>query len=578
MTIQWQRWAYKLLIIGMLFTITVAANAQQANKEHVVKQGETLYRISLNYGVSIDEIYRLNPSAKDGLKAGQKLTIPSQNDQVNDIKTSEPTYYKVESGETLYSISRRYSVPVDAILKANPSIESADKLSQGIIIIIPSYSISGTIFRDQSTKPSSSSKKAGITGLIAYKVPAGATIYSLLQTTGWSEEQLYHYNPDIKKGLKAGATILIPDSSLSNNEAMGSKPAFPVGSGYTVALALPFSDDKMQRFSMYYEGFLMSLLEAKKRGINIQLHVVDCSAPKLSQAISSLSALPQIDLILGGVSEVSIEKLAQIANMKGSTYVIPFTSKDYSRLSSGRAKLYQVNTPHQSLYREVAQKFVSEYKNHFIQIVRTKRDKNSKDEFITTLIDQLNKSNIAYGECDLVQFGDINTLQSISNKKSQAIVVPDAGSLTVAKSVMESINVAKDSLYISNLTPFGYPEWQTYTHSIGNDLKKSNAIFYTTFFAEPESRAYNAFEKDFKKWYNHSVGTTFPRYSILGYDTGRYFLELIAHQSNITAPNRVWRGVQSKFEFHNQRGNSSLKSNLGVFFVQYQSSGEARRF
>lgn len=94
---------------------------------------------------------------------------------------------------------------------------------------------------------------------MAYKVPQGATIYSLLQVTGWDEAQLYHYNPEIKNGLKAGATLLIPDSSMANNGTMGSKPAFPVGSVVTVALALPFGDDKMQRFSLYYEGFLMAL-------------------------------------------------------------------------------------------------------------------------------------------------------------------------------------------------------------------------------------------------------------------------------------------------------------------------------
>lgn len=46
---------------------------------------------------------------------------------------------------------------------------------------------------------------------------------------------------------------------------------------------------------------------------------------------------------------------------------------------------------------------------------------------------------------------------------------------------MESIAVAKDTLAVNNITPFGYPEWQTYLQTIGNELKSSNAVFYTTF-------------------------------------------------------------------------------------------------
>lgn len=560
----------------MLLMIPCTLNAQEAKREHIVTQGETIYRISLNYGVTIDDIYRLNPSSKEGIKVGQRLIIPSPHQTKKSKVDNNPTYHKVESGETLYSISRRYAVSVDAILGANPSITSADKLSQGVIIQIPTPTSQNGVYRDQSSKPSSSSTPSGITGLMAYKVPPGATIYSLLQVTGWDEAQLYHYNPEIKNGLKAGATLLIPDSSMANNEAMGSKPAFPVGSGVTVALALPFGDDKMQRFSLYYEGFLMALLEAKENGANIHLYTVDCSTPKLDSTISQLTSLPQLDLILGGVTEKSIEKLAKVANLKGATYVIPFTSKSYSHLATGKAKIYQVNTPHQSLYQEVAQKFVNEYKNHFVQIVKTGQN-NNKDAFISTLTNELNRSQIPYEICDLAQFGDTNRLLSISRKKPQAVVVPDAGSLSVAKSIMESIAVAKDTLAVNNITPFGYPEWQTYLQTIGNELKSSNAVFYTTFFAEPDSRAYSAFEREFKKWYKHGIGTTFPRYSILGYDTGRYFLEMVIRDDD-KVNNQVWRGVQSKFEFTSQGGKNSVKSNMGVFFVQYNTIGEARRF
>ena len=46
---------------------------------HIVLERQTLYSISKAYGVSIDDIYRFNPSIKDtGLKKNSIIIIPSQ--------------------------------------------------------------------------------------------------------------------------------------------------------------------------------------------------------------------------------------------------------------------------------------------------------------------------------------------------------------------------------------------------------------------------------------------------------------------------------------------------------------------
>ena len=41
-----------------------------------VKQSEGLFRISQNFGVSQDEITRINPEVRDGLRVGQIILIP----------------------------------------------------------------------------------------------------------------------------------------------------------------------------------------------------------------------------------------------------------------------------------------------------------------------------------------------------------------------------------------------------------------------------------------------------------------------------------------------------------------------
>lgn len=140
---------------------------------HIVKKKETLYGISRQYKCSVDELIRLNPGVEDGLDIGQELRIPLDKDaaplvvkgpdhwkepkeekpkeeetvkvetdgptkeEVKDVEetlleddeTADVNYkieftdsiieYEVQRGETLYSISRRFMVPVEKLVADN---------------------------------------------------------------------------------------------------------------------------------------------------------------------------------------------------------------------------------------------------------------------------------------------------------------------------------------------------------------------------------------------------------------------------------------------------------------------------
>lgn len=52
-----------------------AAPAQKAVQYHTVQAGETLYRISLKYGISVDKLTQLNGLAGSNIKTGQRLRV-----------------------------------------------------------------------------------------------------------------------------------------------------------------------------------------------------------------------------------------------------------------------------------------------------------------------------------------------------------------------------------------------------------------------------------------------------------------------------------------------------------------------
>ncbi|HEY1046303.1 MAG TPA: LysM peptidoglycan-binding domain-containing protein [Bacteroidia bacterium] len=97
---------------------------------HVVASGETLYSISRIYSVSVDELIRMNQLVNTQLQIGQKLKIK---ESANLLAMKK---HVVKSGETLYSISRIYGVSISDIKIWN-NLES-ESLKVGQILEIKS--------------------------------------------------------------------------------------------------------------------------------------------------------------------------------------------------------------------------------------------------------------------------------------------------------------------------------------------------------------------------------------------------------------------------------------------------------
>lgn len=94
---------------------------------YTVKQGDTLYEIANNYGVSAQELLTLNQIGNaNNLLIGQNIMIP--------IKSIN---HKVLAGQTLYSIANMYNTTVREILRANPSITNSSNIYIGQTITIP---------------------------------------------------------------------------------------------------------------------------------------------------------------------------------------------------------------------------------------------------------------------------------------------------------------------------------------------------------------------------------------------------------------------------------------------------------
>ena len=109
---------------------------------HTIERGQTVYAIATMYGVTPDDIYRLNPDSKEGIKAGATLKIPQRDIVGGTAKKQDGNYifHTIQPKETLYSLSIRYTVPATAIVKANPGL-STSTFTIGKTIRIPATQV-----------------------------------------------------------------------------------------------------------------------------------------------------------------------------------------------------------------------------------------------------------------------------------------------------------------------------------------------------------------------------------------------------------------------------------------------------
>jgi len=127
--------AISLVILMSLILPLEAVNAQGtpvAGPIYIVQPGDTLWDIAIRFSVSIDDLAAANGIVNTSqLNAGQQLIIPGL-EGIQGILTTQ----SVPFGETLRSLSLRYQVPMDMLIRLN-HITSPQELYAGFSLVIP---------------------------------------------------------------------------------------------------------------------------------------------------------------------------------------------------------------------------------------------------------------------------------------------------------------------------------------------------------------------------------------------------------------------------------------------------------
>ncbi|MDD2336199.1 MAG: NlpC/P60 family protein [Geobacteraceae bacterium] len=111
-----------LLIILAMFLITFPSLAD-AGKTHIIKKNDSLYSLSKKYHVSVQALKSANNLVNSHLKLGDKLVVPPRSSSSAESRsTSRKTtvsVYKVRKGDTLYRIAKKAGLSVDELKRIN---------------------------------------------------------------------------------------------------------------------------------------------------------------------------------------------------------------------------------------------------------------------------------------------------------------------------------------------------------------------------------------------------------------------------------------------------------------------------
>ena len=136
---------------------------------HLVDPKETLFGISRRYGAPVNEIVSANDALKQGLKIGQTIKVPFI--PKADVPNGS-VLHKVTPGETLFSISKNYGVTLDQVKLSN-GLKGND-LSVGQSLIIERGGLATTA--SQTVSPVQAQPKPVVQNTPAKQVTAASTV------------------------------------------------------------------------------------------------------------------------------------------------------------------------------------------------------------------------------------------------------------------------------------------------------------------------------------------------------------------------------------------------------------------
>ena len=561
------------------------------------------------YGVTEADIIRLNPGSEVVIKAGEQLRIPqakkvTTNTETTPAKNEGERFHTIKVGETLYRLTVMYGLTAREICNANPGL-SAENFKVGQVIVIPERKVIPENTQPEVTEPAPivvqpttpQAEKKVSKCRTEHLVKRKENIYRISRMYGISELELVNANPELReRKMKTGEVLCIPYSKAEQEKMKEAQPievptavviptdeelfaelkVIPEGiEQIKVAIILPLmlgdsiTTDQMKMVE-FYEGVLLALDSLKGQGVSVDLHIYD-SGDKWSsiEPILAKPEMSEMNLIIGPVHDTHIAEAATFAEKNRIRLVIPFARQVDAVFTN--PYVYQVNTPQSYFYSEVYDHFFMQFPAPNIIFFESPEEKD--DELIGGFKRELNYRDIPYTLLVADTATNKDTILAHLDTKRQNILMMTSEKSGCLNNMIPVFHLlVRDTAATKfDISLFGYPQYQVYTHNHLASFYEIDTYFYSSFYTNnllPDSKA---FHQRYRRTYSKEIVNRYPKYAILGFDIAYYFLKAM-HLYGTDMENRLeemkYSPLQTGFKFE-RVNNWGGFINRKVFFVHF---------
>jgi len=541
------------LRIGMTIQIPKVPQADKITTgnyaEHVVKPQETLYSLTKKYNIAVDELTRLNPAIKDGLKVGQILMVPMlregitvgpQKQEDKPVIQSEPLKIQVKDTsyiehvvakkETLYSISRQYGVDINDILKANPNYSG--NLRKGDILRIPTITKKIRVVLEPDTV---------IMGRAINKAAIeNKSEQPCIKISGDNNEE-YHI------ALLVPMMLELADS-ISDSGSGGLKAAHEY-----------VSFD----FIQFYEGVIIAADSMASLGMKVKIHVYDTDYGDNTSKAKKLIAkheMSDMDLIIGPFFAESFDIVAGFAQQHKIPIINPLSHR--SELTQGNEYIFKLQPSGWSQYHALTEYIGMNHKNDNIILVRRNKEENSgMAEVIKTSLSNDSMSTSGIKEVIYSVNGWSGIQKNLSKSKTNLVIIT-TNDKAVLPALLRDLSEQSNG---QNISVIGLPEWEELELDY-NYLMKLNTHFFKPWFVDYSDKRVKHFLRTFRTRY--IAEPEVDKYAFLGYDATLFFLQALKEYGNgfhNCLESLNYEGLSNDFRFSKTNGGGYENQGTAIY-------------
>ena len=417
-----------------------------------------------------------------------------------------------------------------------------------------------------------------------HQVKKGETLQSIAETYGITPEQLKQANPDIKirrkNKIKKGTLITIPKPVVEIEETSEKEvtPTPTVVKSYStirLAVLLPLEEnsDRGAKFVEFYQGLLMAADSVKRQGINVDIYAFHTgSTAQEMQSLLKNNDLTQMNVIIGPADQAQTPSLITYCTDHNIRLVLPFSAPNTD--TAGHPLLY-LTTPTSSLTQQGASMLISKkFDNNNFVILETEKADDRGANMIAVLRQELGHKGISPRTMSID--GDDFAIESSLNQFKTNCIVPDNTSIKTLNVFFAKLRNFQQNHIQYKISMIGYPEWQTYTGTLLKDFYTYDTYIYSSYYRNPLQERTSTFERNFMNNFKRPMIVSYPRYGMMGFDLGYYFMNGLARLGDTFEEHQgelQYFPFQHTFNFQrNGEGNAFL--NRAVILIHYKPEQE----